>query len=337
MAMAHLQADVVFDETIERFGLDEYDVLVLAQCDTLTKTVYDHVLRFRERGGVVIADQFLRADVPGAITFDFDFTYRRKVSADAIAKNETYAKWNDHLQPESAVMEKVAGVTAQDDQKFLETYAARLRKKLAGIVDPDVDCDSPKVLFNMLEKGDVKYLVVINDNRTYDERVGQYKAVLGKLLPQSTTVRISGWDQDNLFAYDMLERKPLKVRSAGGGREFSVQLTELGGKVIALYPRKLGAPAVHTAKIVAPGASSVIRFNMRDDGGAPLAGLQPLDITITDAEGERNEFSGCYCAKDGILDIHFVAALNDKPGRWTVSATDLTAGLTVRGEFEVGR
>ncbi|MFH1266823.1 MAG: hypothetical protein ABIK89_13930, partial [Planctomycetota bacterium] len=162
MAMAHLQADVVFDETIERFGLDEYDVLVLAQCDTLTKTVYDHVQRFRERGGIVIADQFLRADVPGAITFDFDFTYRKKVSADAIAKNETYAEWNDQLQRESAEMEKVTGVTAQDDQKFMETYAARLKKKLAGKVEPEVDCDSPKVLFNLLEKGDVKYLVVIN-------------------------------------------------------------------------------------------------------------------------------------------------------------------------------
>jgi len=234
-------------------------------------------------------------------------------------------------------MEKVAGVTAQDDQKFMETYASRLKKKLAGIVDPEVDCDSPKVLFNMLEKGDVKYLVVINDNRTYDERVGQYKAVLGKLLPQSTRVRINGWDQDNLFAYDMLERRPLEVRSAGGAREFSVQLTELGGKVIALYPHKLGALAVHTAKTVTPGASSVIRIHMRDDGSAPLAGLQPLDIRITDAEGKRNEFSGYYCAKDGILDIDFVAALNDKPGQWTVSATDLTTGLMARGEFEVGR
>ncbi len=27
MAMAHLQADVVFDETIARYGLDGYDVL----------------------------------------------------------------------------------------------------------------------------------------------------------------------------------------------------------------------------------------------------------------------------------------------------------------------
>ena len=74
---------------------------------------------------------------------------------------------------------------------------------------------------------------------------------------------------------------------------------------------------------------------MQDDDGAPLSGLQPLDVTITDAQGARNEFSGYYCAKDGVLNIDFVAALNDEPGRWTVSAADLTAGLTGQAEFEV--
>jgi len=335
MAMAHLQADVVFDETIERFGLDEYDVLVLAQCDTLTETVYDHVLRFRERGGIVITDQFLRADVPGSIGFDFDFTYRKKVSADAIVKNETYAEWNDHLQPDSAEMSKVQGITALDDQKFMETYAARLKKELAGIVDPDVDCDSPKVLFNMLDKGGVKYLVAINDNRTYDDRVGQYKAVLGKVLPQSTTVRIKRWEPNGLFAYDMLDRKPLEVNKAGDDYEFPVQMTELGGKIIGLYPRQLGGVEIQTAKAINRGATSVLQISMRDDSGASPSGLQPLEITITDATGARSEYSGYYCASDGVLNIDFTAARNDEPGRWTVSAIDLTAGLTAQAEFEV--
>lgn len=335
MAMAHLQADVVFDETIERFGLDEYDVLVLAQCDTLTKTVYDQVLRFRERGGIVIADQFMRADVPGTIKFDFDFTYRKKVRADAIVKNETYAEWNDHLQPQSAEMSKVQGITALDDQKFMEAYAARLKKKLAGIVDSDVDCDSPKVLFNMLKRGGVRYLVAVNDNRTYDERVGQYKAVLGKLLPHSTTVSIKKSGPNGLFAYDMLERKSLEVSEAGDAYEFPVQMTELGGKIIALYPRRLSSLDINTAKAIKRGARSAIRIGMRDDSGAPPSGLQPLEVIITDAAGARSEFSGYYCASDGVLNIDFITALNDEPARWTVSAVDLTAGLTAQSEFEV--
>ncbi len=337
LAMAHLQADVVFDETIERFGLDDYDVLVLAQCDTLTQTVYDRVLRFRERGGIVIADQFLRADVPGAITFDFDFTYRSKVSADAIVENKTYAEWNDHLKPESAETKKVKGITALDDQRFMEAYSAQLKKRLAGIVDPEVDSESPQVLFNMLESGDVKYLVAINDNRTYDDRVGQYKAVLGKLLPKSTTVSIKRWEPAALFAYDMLRRKPLQVSRDGSGYKFDVQLTELGGKMIALYPHKLDSMKVQTVKAIRCGTTAVIRVIMRDDQDGPLSGRQPLEITITDSRGASSEFSGYYSARNGVLDIDFVAALNDELGRWNVSVLDLTAGLTAKAEFEVIR
>ncbi|MEA1951195.1 MAG: hypothetical protein U9N87_07415, partial [Planctomycetota bacterium] len=317
------------------FGLDNYDVLVLAQCDTLTKAVYDRVLQFRKRGGIVIADQFLRADVPDTIGFDFDFTYRKKVSADAIVKNKTYAEWNDHIQPESAQMSKVKGITALDDQKIMETYAARLKKKLAGKVDPVVDCDSPKVLFNMLKKGRVGYLVAINDNRTYDERVGKYKAVLGKLLPQSTTVRIKKSLSDSLVAYDMLERVRLEVSDAGDAWEFPLHITELGGKIIALYPHALGGMKIETKKKISRGAKSVIRISMLDDSGAPPSGLQPLEVKITAADGEKSEYSGYYCASDGILNIDFTAALNDKPAQWTVLAVDLTAGITAQSEFEI--
>ena len=74
---------------------------------------------------------------------------------------------------------------------------------------------------------------------------------------------------------------------------------------------------------------------MRGGNGAALSGLQPIEVTITNAQGASNEFSGYYCAKHGVLDVDFVAALNDEPGRWTISASDLTAGLTAQAEFEV--
>ena len=109
----------------------------------------------------------------------------------------------------------------------------------------------------------------------------------------------------------------------------------VGGKIIALYPRELGGLEIKTAKAIKRGATSVIRISMRDDSGAPPSGLQPLEVTITDAEGARNEFSGYYCASDGVLNIDFVAAGNDEPARWTVSAVDLTAGLAAQAEFEV--
>jgi hypothetical protein len=337
MAMAHLQADVVFDETLERYGLDGYDVLVLPKCDVLPKAVYDKILEFQKRGGVVIADQYLGPKIPGAITFDFDFTYRDKVSAKAIAENKAYAKWDDHLEPGSAELKTVEGVTALDDQKIMESYAARLKAGLAGKVEPDVDCDEPTVLFDMLEHGGAKYLVIINDKRTYDERLGKYKAVLGKVLPQTVTVSLKKWDHPGLCAYDMLAREALPVTSERGARRFTVDLTDIGGTIIALYPEPVQGIAITAPAKMTPGAVSPIKVTMRAKSGALLAGLQPVQITITDPHGRANEFSDYYCAKGGVLKIPFAPALNDSTGRWKIRALDLTCGKTAEASFKLAR
>ena len=74
---------------------------------------------------------------------------------------------------------------------------------------------------------------------------------------------------------------------------------------------------------------------MQNDTETPLSGLQPLEVTISDAQGSANEFSGYYSAKNGLLDVGFTAALNDKPGRWTITVKDLTAGISAEASFEV--
>jgi len=340
MAMAHLQADVVFDETIERFGLDGYDVLVLPKCDALPEAVYQRVLAFRDRGGLIIADQYLRPDIPEARIFDFDFTYRKKVNANAIAKNTTYAEWNDQLQPESAELAQVTGVTALDDQRIMESYAQRLKTTLSGTLDSDVDCDEPTVLFNMLERHDAKYLVVINDKRTYDDRIGEHKAVLGRLLPQATTVRLNEWKHPRLFAYDMLERAPLdvsKTTRADGSRrfEFTVHLTTLGGTIVALMPAALDSVAVRGPDVMRRGRTYPVTVTISDYLGNPLRGLQPVHLRFVDPEGEENEFTGYYCAENGTLAVEFTPALNDVSGTWRVEVAELTAGLEAATRFEV--
>ena len=335
MAMAHLQADVVFDETIERYGLNDYDVLVMPKCDVLTKSVFDEVLRFRKRGGTIIADQYLGPGIPGVIRFDFDFTYRNKVSAKAIVENKAYAEWNDQLQPDSAELETVKGITALDDQKLMESYAARLEQGLAGKVEPDVECDKPTVLVNTLEKHGVKYLVIVNDKRTYDDRVGKYKSVLGKLLPQTATIRLRKWDSPQLHAYDMLERKPVVLKRVNAGYEFTIDLTELGGKIVALYPRKIGRINFQAPNAMPRGETRYIRVIMVDEWGGPLPGLQPIELELRSPSGERSDFSDYYCATRGVFDFSFTAARNDTPGKWTIIVRDLTSGLTAQRSVAV--
>jgi hypothetical protein len=335
MAMAHLQADVIFDETIERFGLDAYEVLVLPKCDVLTKSGYDAILRFQRRGGVVIADQYLGPEIPNVLSFGFDFTYRKKVNANAIAKNTAFAEWNDHLQPGSAELETVEGVTALDDQRIMESYAQVLKQGLAGVVEPEVDSDSPTVLLNMLEKHGAKYLVVVNDKRAYDDRVGEHKAVLGKVEPQSATLTLKQWGHPELHAYDMLNRQPLAVEKVGKGYRFPVDLSTLGGTMVALYPAQLESVKVRTHETMHAGLPHAIAVDLTDSRGTPPMGLQPVQVTITDPDGEISASSDYYCAENGRLTVDFTPAVNDVRGRWTVSVTDLTAGLEAEAGFEV--
>jgi hypothetical protein len=337
MAMAHLQADVLFDETVERYGLDGYDVIVLPKCDMLPKSVYDKILEFRKRGGTVIADQYLGPQIPGVIQFDFDFTYRDKVNANAIAKNTTYAQWDDHLEPGSAELRTVEGVTALDDQKIMESYAAALKQRLAGKIAWEVDCDQPTVLFNMLGRGPAKYLFVINDKRTYDERLGKYKAVLGKVVPQMVTVSLKRWAYPRLYAYDMLARKQLEVGVAGEAHQFTVDLSDLGGTIVALYPEPMASIALSVPAKMKAGGPSAIEVTFRGQSGALLPGLQPVQVAVTDPAGNVNEFSDYYCCKDGSLTIRFLPGVNDRLGQWKVAALDLTSGTRAETGFVLER
>lgn len=336
LAMNHLNADVVLDETVERYGLGNYDVLVLPKCDAMTESTYTAVRAFQARGGLVIADQYLRPELDNVLRFDFDFTYRKKVTANAIAKNTDFADWNDQLEPDSAELEQVTGVTALDDQRIMEEYASRLKEGLAGKVEPEVTCDTPRVLTNMLEGNGTRYLVLVNDNRTYGERAGEkYKAVLDKLLPIETTVTLHAWPDANLVAYDMLKETRLNVEKRDGGWQFPVALDETGGTVVALYPKALARVRIAAPPALTPGHDGNVAIFIEDEAGVPVGGLQPLKVEITRADGSASAYSGFYTATNGVLHLPVTPGLNARHGTWTVAAQDLTAGLSAEAKVTV--
>ena len=336
--MIHIPADVVFDETIVRYGLDGYDVLFLPRCETLTKSVYDKIVAFQKRGGLLISDQYLRAPIPGVLKFDFDFAYRKKVSANAILESKDYAHWDDLIDVDKVKTVEVKGVTAEVDQKLMERHAAQLEKGLEGKIQRNVACSSPTALLNMLEKGATKYLFIINDKRTYGDRVGQYKAMLDKALPQTVTITLNEWPHEELYVYDMLERKPLAQKKQGDACTFDVDLPAPGGKIIALLPQRLGSVRIHVPKeIRVRGVPVKIHVIVTDANGRPMTGVQPLQVTITDPQGNTSEFSDYHAAENGTLALDFVPALNDRAGTWSVIATELTSGLKARATFEIAK
>lgn len=336
MNMAQIPTDVVFDETLMKEGaLDDYELLALPVCDNLPKAVYNEILRFVERGGIVIADQYLNADIPGVIKFDFDFTYRKNVNANANYSGKDFAVKDDTAFRKDWKMQEIKGVGAEEDQKIMESYAVELRKTLEGKFERNYDCETPTALLNMLEYGSAKYLMVVNDKRIYGERVGKYKSMLEKGVPQIVEINISDLDE-NTAIYDILERKKLTLSKKNGENCLKLQLPSSGGKILAIYPQSIETIEIQAPDNIAlPGENVSIRILLLDDEGKKLDGLLPLNVEFISPDGNINDFSNYYTAVDGVCRLDFIPAANDVDGKWKILVTELCSGKKKTFSFDV--
>ena len=323
--MAHIPTDVIFEETILDKGLDGYEMLVMPCCDTLPESVYRKICEFEEKGGKIITDQWLRADIPYTVKFHFDFTYRKKVNANAINKGFQFASNEDTAFKADWDRQETAGVSAEKDRDIIESYCAELRETLDPEYEREVDCDTPRILLNRLDCGEVKYLAVVNDNRTYDERVGKYKAILGKGLPQTAHIKWNGLTGKEVL-YDLVSGIQLDYEKRDNGAvSFEIEVPAAGGALIAAMPEKLSPVEISNSNnglnISIPGAKGAV----------------PLKVDIIDPEGRINELSGYFTLTQGKIEIPFVPALDEPQGNWRISVTNLCDGNTVETELDFGK
>jgi hypothetical protein len=336
LAMAHLPADVIFEDSLEHISLNDYDVLVLPKCEVLPESVVTKILDFQQQGGLVVADQYLGPEIPGSIRFDFDFTYRDRVSAIAIAKGQTFADWNDRLKPDTAKLEAAQGVTALDDQRIMASYANELRTALDGKVARSFDCDTETALISELQGGNASYLVVINDKRKYSPRLLKYQSLLDELVPQTVTITAHNWSENELHPYDLLQKKALPVEKLADGKyQFKVELTDIGGTIIALQPKAIYKIDVVAPKRLSQSQRGQIKIKLLNGDGGTVNGLQPIQLKLIDHLGNEGDDSGYYCLENGEAIIEFPVALNDEVGIWKVKVEDLTSGLKQQLEIDV--
>ncbi len=148
---AHVQTDILFEETLIKNGLSGRKVLVMPYCDVLTQSVVARIADWQKKGGKIVADEFL---CPG---LKADFTIQ------------------------SFKREKKA---AEDKAKVLE-----LAKSFSALPQK-VSCDNPEIITRMRRFGDATYVFVINDKREYGSYVGQHGLVMENGLPASGVVSL---------------------------------------------------------------------------------------------------------------------------------------------------
>lgn len=308
MNMAHIEADILFDESVEDGALAHYDLLALPCCDVLPESVYLAVLRFAQRGGIVIADQYLGADIPGVIRFDFDFEYRKRVNANANARKADFAVKDDtNFRQEWGGEVKVEGVPADRDQELMESYAAELRRVLDPVLPPrNADCSTPKLLLHMRQYGDGRYLFVTNDKRTWGDRVGEWRSMLEKGESERGTIRVR-LPEGEYHVRELISGKGLSVRRDGDDLVFELEVGAASGAIVAIHP----------------GSPRKMGLENRTLTSTFTTGLQVLRLCWT-RDGNASDYDGFYVAADGVLAL---PERNDGEG-WTLEACDLCTGMT---------
>ncbi len=304
LMMNHVPFDVLLDDDIRDGKLKDFDLLVIPRGDTLAQSVYERINEFIHSGKKVIADGTLRASMPGAVITNCDFAFERNLDGHALAEGHA--------------------ITAEEDRARMETYADQLKSLLKG-ADRPATADSKRALINTLQSGEIRYVFVVNDERTYGPRFGQYKLMFETGLPQRTEVGIKVQGQAAL--YDALRRKPITYTRNHDEAEFPLTLDPARGKLIAVLPHPIGQVRLEAPSEASRGTAYEISVRVLDTSGRVLRGALPLRIELSDPLGHIDPYSR-YAATDldGNYRITVLPALNDASGKWSVRVTDLVAG-----------
>jgi hypothetical protein len=293
---ARLQPQIVYEETILRDKLEGIKVLVMPNCTVLPRGVYQQILAFQRRGGIVVGDQYLAP----AITPD-------------------------------VIIPHPGSVGEPDRQKAaLQGLAAQLRRELAPVYAPRLDSSDPDVLVRRRQYRDSEYVFVINDKRTYGKYVGHHRLVMEQGLPHQATISLS---RTGGAMYDLLASQAVTVTSRTGRLQWPTSLGPGEGRVYLVTPRPIAAVQVQVAQRRPADRLAAVQVRVVDAAAQPLAAVVPVKMDILDPTGAAAEFSGHYGAQDGVIALKLDLAPNDTPGTWTIRARELASGKTAEAKF----
>ncbi len=314
LMMAHIPTDVIFDETITEYGLDDYDVLILHQAEVLTQSVYNKIMEFKKRGGIVIADKYLGADIPVDHIIKFNLDHRKKQLADLTVKGE--------------------GVTADEDRVLMTKYSKEIRDNIGNKISRYIDSPSSEVVFNVLENGPVKYIFMVNDKRTYGGRFARWQTMHTKGVEQTVEARLNYNEKKAPVVYDVRKHSIVPLRYENGVYKFSRILGPADGTILSVYPAEISKVEIEVPAAIKRGQKGTITISVKDING-DCYGTQPLYIRVTALGDFETGYSGYYATDKGQFSLDIVPALNDLAGTWKIKVTDLTSGLNRAKDFKV--
>ncbi|QDT98758.1 LamG-like jellyroll fold domain-containing protein [Gimesia aquarii] len=295
---AGLQTDVVFDETITQQGLDQYKVLVIMHGDVVTKSVLKKIEAFQQRGGLVIADEFL----------------------------------TPAIQPDIRVRSYSRTGKADVDKQEFQKKAMELKAALSGKYNRFVDSSNQNVVHYSRRGKITDYIFLVNDHREYGKYVGHHGRVMENGLPSETTLSINRGEG---YLYDLVNHQPVLTQKSAGKQTFSLQLGPGAGGIYMLMQDPIERITVDVPDQLKRGESANVSLNVTSQHGKPVSAVIPVEVTIEDSEGRIAEQSGFRALVDGKQSFPIQIAPNDKAGIWRVHVKELASGKTSDAHFRV--
>ncbi len=293
---AQLQPEVLFEDTILKRGLDDYKILVLADCDVLPASVAARIQAFQKRGGLIIGDPNLAPAIKPDLVLP-KFTRTRKAAA---------------------------------DKATILANAAELRKALGTRYQRPVEVTNLEIVPHLRSAGSSDYVFVVNDHREAGTYVGQHGLVLDVGLPSDGTLTLR---RSNVHVYDLTARRVVSTTAGDGSTRWPVSLGPCDGNIFLVTERAIERVKIDTPEQTPLGKPLSCRITITDVENRPVDAVVPLRVTITDPHGRPAEFSGYYGTNKGQLDLKLDLASNDNPGVWSIAVQELASGLKTTRYF----
>jgi hypothetical protein len=307
LARARLPYDWITDDQVAAGWLKRYQAVVLPGAWALPEKTHQALVAYARGGGKVIADEVLRAEIPGVQRLGI--------------KTQNYQK-------ESDLVEAELGGWARQVRENFPAWAQ---------VSP-----RDRVFTYTREAGAARYLFIINDHRVpgpqYERWKVEFDASDGKGplrdqgLPQEVTVSVPA----GLALYDVLAHKALSARTEKGRQTLTMQLEPGGAALIAALPQAIARLQVDLPARLTPGNQAALQVRLTDRAGKAVTGRQLVEVRITSPEGEWAGVQRYTRVENGVLTLPLRLPLTARRGEWRVTVREWLSGLQSEKRLTVG-
>ena len=297
---AHVQADIVYEESLVQSGLDGRQILIMPDCDVLPTSVVEKIKKWQEMGGKVVADAHLCPALKA------DASWAEPVVASAPATSSPVAD---------------ASASASPHPLSLPERITQVCKALGW--QSRVSCDNPDVILHSSQTGEAICLFVMNDCRESGSYVGQHGLVREAGVPLTANLNLG---QDKVNVYDLTHATFLLPKREDSGLVIPLKLGPSEGRVLLLSPSPLQEMQMEVPETATCGNVAEVRVTLTTSGGRAMPAAIPVAVRIRDADGAPAEFDGYHVVDNGELVLRLDIARNETPGTWEVHVRELASG-----------